>query len=114
MGILSKKEILEFNDLKQEKLSVPEWGGDVFIRIMTGIERDKFEEWAASSGKSLQGIRARIASMCLVDETGKNLFDEGDIEALGKKSAAALERVVAAAQKLNAVSEEDVKELAKN
>lgn len=112
--ILTREQILSFDDLRKEKLSVPEWGGDVFIRVMNGIERDAYEEWASSAGKSLKGIRGRLAALCLVNEAGERLFSDEDVDALGKKSAAALERVVTAAMKLNAVTSEDVKELEKN
>ena len=114
METLTKAAILAFDDLKKELLTIPEWGGDVYIRVMTGIERDKYEEWAINSGKSLQGIRGRIASLCLVDENGVRLFTDEDVDALGQKSAAALERIVTAVMKLNGVTTADIKEIAGN
>ena len=114
MATLTKVDILAFDDLKKEPLNIPEWGGDVYIRVMTGTERDKYEEWAINSGKSLQGIRGRIASLCLVDENGVRLFTDDDVDALGQKSGAALERIVTAIMKLNAVTAADVKEIAGN
>ena len=42
------------------------------------------------------------------------MFSEKDITALGKKSAAALDRIYEASQKLNRLTDGDVDELAKN
>ncbi len=112
--ILSKDDILAAPDLKTERVPVPEWGGDVFIRMMNGNERDAYEEWATQAQTSLKGIRARIAALCLVGEDGVRLFEDADIDILGKKSASALERVVGAVMKLNAVTKADLEDLAKN
>ena len=43
MGLLNKDQILEASDLQTFSVSVPEWGGDVQIRSMTGADRDEFE-----------------------------------------------------------------------
>lgn len=114
MKELSRADILAVDDLKKEKLSVPEWGGEIYIRTMNGMERDGYEEWAAGAGRSLKGIRGRLAALCIVNAAGERLFSDEDIPALGQKSAAALERVVKAAMRLNAVTDDDVKELEKN
>lgn len=114
MVALTKEAILSLDDCKPHLVPVPEWGGDVYVRVMTGVEREKYEEWAESSNKSVKGIRGRLASLCIVDESGKRLFDDADIEALNGKSAAALDRVLTAVMKLNAVSAADVKQLAGN
>lgn len=113
---LSKQQILDADDTKTEEVEVPEWGGSVTIQTMTGYARDAFE--SSITGKSgavnTTNIRAKLAAACLVDEAGELMFTEKDVAKLGKKSAAALERVFAAAQKLNRISDGDVEELAKN
>ena len=38
MALLSKEQILKSDDLKSEIVAVPEWGGDVKVRVMTGTE----------------------------------------------------------------------------
>jgi hypothetical protein len=116
---LSKEQILAAADLKFEVVAVPEWGGDVRIRSMTGSARDEFEAaMFAAKGPdetlNLQNVRARMISLSVVDEQGVRLFSEADIQALGEKSGAALERVYARCTKLNAISKADVGELVKN
>ncbi len=43
MGLLTKDDILGADDLATEDVEVPEWGGCVRVRALTGTERDAFE-----------------------------------------------------------------------
>jgi hypothetical protein len=117
MAILTKEQILSADDIKRELVQVPEWGGDVYVKAMTGTERDSFEASIVEMrGKAqnvnLKDIRAKLASISICDESGKRLFTDGDMQALAKKSAAALQRVFEVAQRLSGIGDDDVKELA--
>lgn len=117
MPLLNRDEILAADDVKFETVPVPEWGGEVRVRAITASARDTFEQAAYAAHrdkKPLVNIRARMAAMCIVGEDGNQLFSESDIDALGKKSAVAMDRVYAAVAKLNALSDQDIKELEKN
>ena len=116
MQVLSKEQILKSDDLKTELIEVPEWGGKIYVRTMTGKERDAFESLFLKSNKdgSIDNVRATLAAMTICDEKGERLFKDAEIKELGKKNAAALNRIFAASQKLNKLTEEDVKELTKN
>ena len=83
---------------------------------MSGFARDRFEAGITgkNGGMNMQNIRAKLAAATIVDEEGKLLFDENDIIKLGNKSCAALDRVFAAAQRLNLITNSDVEDLAKN
>jgi hypothetical protein len=110
---LSRDAILASrNTLRSEDVEVPEWGGIVRIREMTGSERDAWEQsLVGAKGKiNIENVRARLVSRCAVDESGARLFSDEDAEALGQTSAAALERVARVAQKLNKLSETDLEE----
>ena len=110
----SRESILAVQDNKLQKVNVPEWGMDVFIRSFCGSERDAFEAEMVASGngaKRLANMRARLAVRALCDETGKRLFEDSDAEALGQKSAAALDRIITAIQSLNALGDKEVKHL---
>ena len=112
---LNKEAILSADDLKQEVIQVPEWKGEVIIRTMTGEERDAFDsEMIRDDKKSFKNIRARFLSLIICDEQGNRLFDDKEITQLGKKSAAALDRLFSAGQKLNRLSNDDIEELAGN
>ena len=43
MTYLSRDTILQREDIKTEDVEVPEWGGTVRVRGMSGVERDAFE-----------------------------------------------------------------------
>lgn len=117
MAILSRDEILTANDRKTEIVPVPEWGGEVIVRSMSGFERDAFEASVAQSknGKqttNLSNIRARLVAKCVVDEQNRPLFvTKDDVLALGEMSAAALDRVFAVCQELNGMTKKDVEDL---
>lgn len=119
MAILTRDQILQANDIITETVPVPEWGGEVLVRGLSGSERDGFEDATLEQkGKSrrvnLANVRARLCALSIVDENGKRMFSDEDVRALGRKSAAALDRVFSAAQRLSGLSDDDVEELAKN
>jgi hypothetical protein len=62
----------------------------------------------------MENVRARLAAASIVDENGARMFSDEEIEALGGKSAMALDRVFKAAQRLSGLAPEDVEELAGN
>lgn len=119
MKLLTKTQILEARDLTFEDVDVPEWGGTVRVRALSGWERDRFEDGLMTGrGKkrqvSMQNARARLAALTIIDEEGQPLFAEADTQALGRKSAAALERVFEVAMRLAGISDGDMEEMTEN
>ena len=119
MSFLNRESILGSEDLAREEVQVPEWGGSIYVRCMTGTERDAFEcEVYANRGKELQvnteNFRARLLVRTLVDEKGDRIFADADIGALGQKSGKALDRLYSVAKRLSGLSPKDVDELTKN
>lgn len=119
MGLLTKEQIWAAHDLRTVDVSVPEWGGEVRVKTLTGSERDQYEAESVKTNKgrrevNMSNMRARLIAMCAVDDQGQLLFTRADVMKLGQKSAAALERVFEAAAKLNGMTDEDMEELAGN
>lgn len=119
MTLLSKTSILCADDLQTEDVPVPEWFGSVRVRSLNGRERDAFEaSMVRGEGKNrrvdLTNMRARLVGLTVIDESGQRLFTDDEVDLLGAKSGAALDRVFAVAQKLNGLSSTDVDELTKN
>lgn len=111
---LGKAAILAADDKKMVDYDVPEWGGSVKLRVMTGTERDRFEGEFVNNNKSVEMVRAKLVAKCLCDDQGNRLFDEKEIPQLGEKSAAVLDRLFSECMKLNRFTKGDVDELAKN
>jgi len=116
---LSRKAILEADDLPSRKVAIPQWNGDVYVRTLSGTERDSFEQSCITNrGKdkemNLENIRARLAVLTVCDEKGERLFQHKDIEALGKKSSKALDLIFDVAQRLNGLGKDDLDDLAGN
>ena len=117
--MLTKDQIFEIKDLQVELVDVPEWGGQVYVRGMSGSERDAFEasvvDLRGSTQKvNMQNIRARLVSLTTCDQEGNRLFSDSDIIELGKKSAIALQRIFDVAQRLSGLSKEEMNLLEKN
>lgn len=117
--MLTKDQILGIKDLQIEQVEVPEWGGYVFVRGMTGAERDSFEasvvDIRGSSQKiNMLNVRAKLVSLTVCDENGERIFEDADVIELGKKSALALQRLFDIAQRLSGLSKEEVNALEKN
>lgn len=98
LPLLGRAAILAALDLPTRDVAVPEWGGAVRIQALTGAAREALGQAAQSGAGNFQ---ARLLAASLVDEAGQRLFTDADIEALGRKSAAALQRVFDACQQLN-------------
>lgn len=117
---LSKDDILKAEDCRVQEVNVPEWGGIVLVRGMTGRQRDEFEASLLEPGRRGQSrvnpanLRAKIVARCVVDDEGQRLFTDGDAAALGEKSGAAIDRVYEVAAKLSGLSEKDAEEMTGN
>ena len=119
MACLTAEQILKAEDLPREKVDVPEWGGEVYVRALRGWERDAIEESCVQrDGKktkmSLTNLRAKICAASMCDENGTQIFTQDAAVTLGQKSSAALDRVFAVAQRLSGMSDDDVEELVGN
>ena len=119
MAILGKDQIFSADDIKTEVVPVPEWGGEVMVRGLTGHQRDAWEETlTVRNGRkvinNMTDFRARLAVLCIVDEQGKRLFHDGDVAQLASKSGAALDRIYEKAAALSGIGEQDVEDLTKD
>ena len=109
--MLTKAQIFEVQDVKIEKVTIPEWNGHVFVRSMTSRERD---DWETGYSKDKSNMRATFAARTVCDEAGGLIFTDGDIEDLGRRSASALSRIFDVASRLNGYGKQDIEELEKN
>lgn len=120
MALLDRAAIEAAEDIPTEDVHVPEWGGTVRLRGLTGAQRDAYEasvvEMRGETRRfKLQNLRARLVALCLVDDNGDRLFnDHAAVEKLGAKSAKALDMLFDKARRLSGLTEDDIEELAED
>ena len=117
--LTTKESILTKDDLKSEIVLIPEWGDSVRVWMLTGADRDAYEQLLIEQrgpdvGTNVKNIRARLAAFCVRDDNNERLFLDAEIDALGKKNAKALDRIYEVAYRLNAFGRREVEELAGN
>jgi hypothetical protein len=121
LPFLTRAEILAKKDIVTDIVDVPEWGGRLRVRGLTGTERDLYEESITATTKEVvkgrvkerrsmvaKGVRAKLCALCIVDEGGTRIFTDEDIDILGDKSAVALQRVFDAAARLSGMTEQEI------
>lgn len=116
MAFLTRDQILESDDREYAEVSCPEWGGDVRLRSITGTQRDAYEQSLMQSNgadrkMNLRNARVKLIVLCAVDETGRPLFTADDVNALGRKNAAPLDRLFDECRRLAGMTPEDVDKL---
>lgn len=116
----TRNAILDIEDLKIEEVSIPEWGNlVVVVHSLAGDERDDLEaSMTKFKGKktevNFKNMRAKLIVKSTYDKDGQRLFRDEDEVAVGKKNAAALQRIFEVAARLSGITQEDVEELTKN
>lgn len=105
--------------LRTQRVPIPEWGDGVvaYIREMTGIERDQWEATVAQvtpDGKTRmnrENFRATLLVLCLVDESGRRLFQPAHAPLLGQQGSMVISRLFNVAARLNGITRQDEEDL---
>jgi hypothetical protein len=126
MGLLNRESLLAKEDLEIRKVDLGK-GDYVFVRQMTGRERDSFERTLVEIGEvgeeggkpeviqRQEDFRAKLATHTVCDEKGVLILKPGDYETLSQNiSAKRLEKIINVAQQLNKITDEDKENLVKN
>lgn len=116
MALLNKESIRAVKDLVTEEVEVPLWGGSVLVRSLTGAERGRLEvstmeRKGVNYAENLSTLRARMVMLSVVDDQGKRMFSDKDIDFLNDKNASALEAIFQVAMRLSGITKTDVDEL---
>lgn len=115
MGL--RDDIFAIDDLKPQPVEVPEWGRTLYVRAMSGADRDEWETlcWSKKDGEPLTAkVRLTLMILCTVDEHGEPVFSRDDIEKLAKKNYRAMKRLIDVARELNGFGDEAIAEREKN
>ncbi len=113
---LSRSDILEAEDLQIKEIEIPEWGGTIRVRGLTGTQRDEYLSSllvnpGVSADLKLANATAKLVYQCVVDKEGKPAFREGDILLLGKKNGHALNQVYELASELSGLETKDIEKI---
>jgi hypothetical protein len=100
--LLTADEILQAEDIITMEVDVPEWGGSVKLRSLSGADAMRFIE---AVGKKA-GSAVDIVALCAVDDAGNPLFTEEQWDKLKTKSLRAILRLQRAALEINGLTEE--------
>lgn len=122
---ISREAILKAQDLKREKIEVKEWGGDIWIRELTGREYIKFSELfdasAVQKGKGkINGAAsalplldvARVVCWSVCDAKGRRLLQDTDAKALTEKNFTVVNGIFMRVLKLSGLTAEAVESAA--
>jgi hypothetical protein len=116
------KELLFSLISKRLKIEIEGFGGDVYVKAMSGHERRIFHQMMADdkekdvNGAPITMIPVLIA-LCTVDADGENIFGitDADIKEIDKKLSSTVQnKIFGAAAKLNGLTDTSVDESVKN
>lgn len=103
---LTREQILASRaERKPVPLEVPEWGGEVFVRVLSA--KDQME---LSEGIKPTEMPVKVIIHCLVDEAGEPIFADEDFETLAAEEFPIIMRIFAVVAKLNGLSTRELEE----
>jgi hypothetical protein len=100
---LNKHQILAAKDWNPIPVEVPEWGGEILIKVMSVREAIEFQEQRLEVKPGQ--IVALLVSKTVCDEDGKPLFSFSDLDALCEKNPDIILKVFYAAKKHNGLGD---------
>lgn len=105
MGLTREHILAARKDRKPHRYEVPEWGGDVFIRVLSAQDQMQLSE-----GADEKQMPVRVLLHTLVTEEGERLFTDEDFAELAGEDFPIILRVFSEAAKLNGLSTTELDE----
>tara|TARA_R110002012_G_scaffold120651_1_gene270058 strand:+ start:13669 stop:14010 length:342 start_codon:yes stop_codon:yes gene_type:complete len=102
MAFLTLDEIKSVDDIKTQTVQVPEWGGELLVKSMSGRLRSNLEQ-KVSSNAPHGDVKMMIVTACCVKDDGTPMFSTSDKKWLAEKAAAPLETIFEAACKMSGI-----------
>lgn len=115
-----RDSILAADDLERKEVTVDGWEFPVFVRVISGRERQQLvEKWqqVKEDEAKQQDLLPFVCALCLVDADGGRPFDPtdaGDLDLLKSKGARQLEALYHEAMKLNGMEDDSLDEAVAN
>jgi hypothetical protein len=96
-----KEQILAAQDLERVAVEVPEWSCKVWLRTMSGAERDQVDKELVKAADGDTAWLQRMLLRVMSDEEGARVFADADLPAVMAKSGKVLRRLIDQAAKIN-------------
>jgi hypothetical protein len=119
--MLSREQFLGADTLTRVEIQIPELGGSVYVRVLTGAERDWLDSHVFDDEgeilppkQRLANYRGRLVALSTCNADGTSLFTLADVETLSRMAAKVLDRIVDVAQRINGMTQEEIDTLTKN
>jgi hypothetical protein len=113
MSILTRDQILA-TKIPTVEVNVPEWGGSVLVRGLTGLERERYLAAMDADKKSDTNPTVYLVIAGVVDEAGSPVFDYSDADLLLAKSLKTLLTLSNKVIELSGLSAKAEEDLEKN
>jgi hypothetical protein len=117
---LTREQILSNKSFRSKTIEIPEWGGEVRLKAMSGADREAMESVVSEDvGGKLQikkGV-SYMAEMLLrtwCDDDGNLLFKPDEINLIQEKDSVILARIFKVAAEVNGLSGDEEKVIEKN
>lgn len=105
----------KFNQpMAKEKLYVPDLGEEVSIRLLSGAEVSLYRQSLRRTERDgnitldLRRAEALLCVMCLCDESGQRIFEDGEADDFNTLPNRAIAQIFAKCQELNGLTKEDI------
>jgi len=105
MGLTREQILAARRNRKPQRFEVPEWGGEVFIRVLSAED-----QMALADGEDSKQVPVKVLCATLVDEDGTRLFTDDDAAELAREDFPVIMRVFSEAAKLNGLSTKELDE----
>ena len=109
MAFLTLDQIKTADDIKQNIVEIPEWGGDVKIKCMSGRLRNNLEQKVASNAPH-GDIKMLVITSCCLGEDGNPLFTPADKKWLVEKASSPIETLFVEICKISGMGKEAFEE----
>ena len=112
-----KDKIKAVQDVKSEKVTIPEWDVTVELRTMKAIDRAKLLKDCVDKQGNVIGEKFQaglIIASCFDPETGERVFDNGDFDLLMDKAAGPIEELASTAMRISGLNRDTMTAIEKN
>jgi hypothetical protein len=105
LGLTREQILAARRDRKPQRFEVPEWGGDVFIRVLSAADQMDLAE-----GTEAKDTPIKVLIRSLVSENGEPLFTDEDFAELAKEDWPVIMRVFQESAHMNGLSTKELDE----